>query len=77
MFSVLDQQDVIRIPEGASIDAMGWPWLVPSFMNTSTLVDYNVNDKAKLGWIEGGVCNTVAMCSCLLFNSAWYVAAVF
>eukprot|EP00670_Eutreptiella_braarudii_P005891 CAMPEP_0174286156 /NCGR_PEP_ID=MMETSP0809-20121228/10652_1 /TAXON_ID=73025 ORGANISM="Eutreptiella gymnastica-like, Strain CCMP1594" /NCGR_SAMPLE_ID=MMETSP0809 /ASSEMBLY_ACC=CAM_ASM_000658 /LENGTH=1542 /DNA_ID=CAMNT_0015382103 /DNA_START=109 /DNA_END=4737 /DNA_ORIENTATION=- len=49
------QQDVIRIPEGASIDAMGWPWLVPSFMNTSTLVDYNVNDKAKLGWIEGGM----------------------
>ena len=46
-------QNSIRIPNGASLDAMGWSWLSPNFVVSPDdgMVDYNVHDKVKLGWI--------------------------
>jgi len=45
-------QDSIRIPNGASLDAMGWSWLAPNFAVTkNATVDWNVHDRVKLGWI--------------------------
>lgn len=46
------EQDLIRIPNGASIDGMGWSWNSPNFLGSSALVDWNVHDKVKLGWIS-------------------------
>jgi hypothetical protein len=57
-----DQQDTIRIPDGGSLDAMGWPWLAPNFQNDSALADFSVNDKEKLGWIFDGVCASNHSC---------------